>query len=65
MFKDKIIKTAISIDLLSIVLITLAVLGFILPKDYHMYLTFIMLAVVLALIIIYFMSNKKNPKNRK
>ena len=65
MFKEKLIKQGLAIDGLSLILLTLAVFGFILEEDYHKYLIFSMLGIVVVLVFIYYISNKKNPNNRK
>ena len=65
MYKEKLHKHAISIDILSIILLGLSVLGFILDEDYHQYLIFSMLGVVIVLVMIYYFSTKKNPNRRK
>ena len=65
MYKEKMIKHAISIDALSLILLGLAILGFILESDYHKYIIFSMLGIVVILVFIYYLSNKKNPNRRK
>lgn len=65
MYKEKMIKHAIAIDALSLVLLALSILGFIVIEDYHKYLIFAMLGIVIILVFIYYFSNKKNPNRRK
>ena len=65
MYKTKQLKQAITIDVLSSCLITLSILGFILEDDYHKYLIFSMLGIVVVLIFIYYFSNKNNPNKSK
>jgi hypothetical protein len=65
MYKDKLIKSAITTDVLSLILIGLAVCGFIISEDYHKYIIFSMLGIVISLVLVYYLSNKKNPKKTK
>jgi hypothetical protein len=65
MYKDKMIKHGLAIDGLSLILLALSILGFVLEEDYHKYLIFSMLGIVIILVFIYYLSNKKNPNKRK
>ena len=65
MYKDKIIKASISMDILSVMLIVIGILGFIVEEEYYKYLIFSMLFIVIALVFIYLFTLKKTKKQGK
>ena len=65
MYKEKMIKYGAIIDGLSLVLLVLAIFGFIINEDYHKCLIFSMLAIVIILVFVYYISNKKNTIKKK
>ena len=65
MYKDKIIKASIAMDILSLMLIAIGVLGFIVEEEYYKYLIFAMLFIVIGLVFIYLFTLKKTKKQSK